>query len=82
VSAIGGSIEKFKVRFVERGLSQKEGVEYDETFSLVTRYTSIRVVTSLVSFMGWRIHHMDVKIIFLNGIIEEQVYIECFRAMR
>ena len=51
-----GSIEKFKARFMERGFSQKEGVDYEETFAPVARYTSIRAVMSLVSFMGWRIH--------------------------
>jgi hypothetical protein len=74
--ATDGSIEKFKARFVVRGFSQKEGVDYEETFAPVTRYTSIRAVMSLVSFMGWRIHQMDVKTTFLNGIIEEEVYIE------
>jgi hypothetical protein len=74
--AADGSIEKFKVRFVARGFSQREGVDYKETFAPVTRYTSIRAVMSLVSFMGWRIHQMDVKTTFLNGIIEEEVYIE------
>jgi len=46
--AIDGSIEKIKVRFVVRGFSQREGVDYDETFALVARYTYIRGVTSLV----------------------------------
>jgi hypothetical protein len=71
-----GSIEKFKVRFVVRGFSQKEGVDYEETFSPVTRYASIRVVISISLVMRWRIHQMDVKTTFLNGIIEEEVYIE------
>jgi hypothetical protein len=71
-----GSIEKYKARFVARGFSQKEGVDYEETFAPVTRYTSIRVVISLASVMGWRIHQMDVKTTFLNGVIEEEVYIE------
>jgi hypothetical protein len=71
-----GNIEKFKARFVVRGFSQREGVDYEETFAPVARYTSIRAVMSLVSFMGWRIHQMDVKTTFLNGIIEEEVYIE------
>jgi hypothetical protein len=59
-----------------KGFSRKEGVYYDETFSLVARYTSIRVVISLETKMGWQIHHMDVKMDFLNGVIEEEVYIE------
>jgi hypothetical protein len=51
-------------------------VDYEETFAPVTRYTSIRALMSLVSFMGWRTHQMDVKTTFLNGIIKEEVYIE------
>jgi hypothetical protein len=51
-----GSIKKFKVRFMARGFSQREGVDYEETFSPVTRYASIRVVISIASVMRWRIH--------------------------
>jgi hypothetical protein len=71
-----GSIEKYKARFVAQGFSQVEGVDYDETFVLVARYTSIRAVISIAAEMGWKIHQMDVKIAFLNGLIEEEVYIE------
>jgi hypothetical protein len=71
-----GSIEKYKARFVTRGFSRKEGLDYEKTFAPVTRYTSIRVVISLALVMGWRIHQMDVKTTFLNGVIEEEVYIE------
>jgi hypothetical protein len=39
--AVDGSVEKFKARFIARGFSQKEGIDYNETFSLVARYTSI-----------------------------------------
>jgi hypothetical protein len=71
-----GSVEKFKARFVAKGFSQKEGIDYDETFAPVARYTSIRAVISIAAEMGWKIHQMDVKTTFLNGIIEEEVYIE------
>jgi hypothetical protein len=64
------------VRFVARVFSKKEGVEYEETFSLVTGYDSIQVVASIYLVMRWRIHQMDVRTYFLNGIIEEDVYIE------
>jgi hypothetical protein len=74
-----GSIEKFKVRFVARRFSQKEGVDYADKFSLVTKYYYIQVVISIASIMRWRIHHMDVKTFFFNGIIEEEVYIEKHR---
>jgi hypothetical protein len=61
---------------VGRGFSQVEGVDYDETFASVARYTLIRVVISITAEMGWKIHKMDVKTAFLNGLIEEEVYIE------
>jgi hypothetical protein len=61
---------------VARGFSQKEGVDYEESFAPVARYASIREVISIASEMGWRIHQMDVKTAFLNGVIEEEVYIE------
>lgn len=59
-----------------RGFSQKEGEDYEETFAPIAKYTSIRTIISLASVMGWRLHQMDVKTIFLNGVIEEEVYIE------
>jgi hypothetical protein len=71
-----GNIEKYKALFVARGFSQVEGVDYDETFVPVARYTSIREVISITAEMGWKIHYMDVKTAFLNGLIEEEVYIE------
>ena len=80
--AADGSIEKFKARFVAKGYAQKEGIDYEETFAPVARYTSIRTVISLAVQMGWEIHQMDVKTAFLNGVIEEEVYIERQRASR
>ena len=50
--AADGSIEKFKARFVARGFSQVEGVDYYETFAPVTRFSSIRAVISVVADMG------------------------------
>jgi hypothetical protein len=74
--AVDGSVEKYKARFVARGFSQIEGIDYGETFAPVARYSSIRSILALSAQMGWRIHQMDVKTVFLNGIIEEEVYIE------
>ena len=53
-----------------------EEIDYEETFYPIARYTSIRRIISLATSMGWRLHHMDVNITFLNGEIEEEVYIE------
>ena len=73
---VDGSMEKHNTRFVACGFSQEEGIDYKETFALVSRYTSIRAIISLTSILGWCLHQMDVKTAFLNGIIEEEVYIE------
>jgi hypothetical protein len=73
---VDGSIEKYKARFVARGFSQKEGIDYEETFAPMARYTSIRTIIALAAKMKWKLHQMDVKTAFLNGVIEEEVYIE------
>lgn len=52
--AADGSIEKYKARFEEKDYAQKEGIDYEETFTLVARYTSIIFVISLAAQMGWR----------------------------
>ena len=74
--ATDGSVEKYKARFVAWGFSQIEGIDYEETFAPVARYSSIRTILALSLQTGWHIHQMDVKTAFLNGIIEEEVYIE------
>eukprot|EP00253_Pinus_taeda_P035309 PITA_35309 len=74
--AANGSVEKHKASFVARGFSQVKGIDYDETFSPLERYSSIRSMLALSAQMGWKIHQVDVKTAFLNGKIEEEVYIE------
>ena len=73
---VNGRIDKQKARFVMRGFSQKEVIDYDYTFAPIERYTSIRYILALVVVMIWKIHQMDVKITFLNGVDEEEAYIE------
>jgi hypothetical protein len=51
-----GSIEKYKSRFVTRGFSQKEVIDYEETFAPVARYTSIGTIIALASKMKWKLH--------------------------
>ena len=59
-----------------RVFSQKEGIDYEETFAPIARYTSIRTILALAAKMKWKVHQMDVKTTFLNGVIEEEVYVE------
>lgn len=70
------SVEKYKARFVARGFSKIEGINYEETFAPVKRYSSIQMILALSTQMLWHIHQMDVKTVFLNGFIKEEVYIE------
>jgi hypothetical protein len=74
--AADGSVEKYKARFVAQGFSQIKGIDYGETFAPVARYSSIRSILALSAQMGWRIHQMDVKVVFLNGIIEEEAMVK------
>ena len=61
--------EKYNTWFVVRRFSQNDVVDCQETLAIVTKYTSIRAMMSLVSIIGWRMHQIDVKTMFLNGII-------------
>jgi hypothetical protein len=54
--AADDGMEKYKARFVARGFFQKEGEDYDETFSLVAKYTSIRSIIAIASVMEWKLH--------------------------
>jgi hypothetical protein len=74
--AANGSVDKLKAHFVAKGFSQKEGIDFSETFAPMARYSSTRVVISIATELGWPIHQMDVKTTFLNGVIEEEIYIE------
>ena len=64
------------------GFSQKEGIDYEENFALVARYTSIRSVLALVAVMKWQIHQMDVKTAFLNGVVEKKCMWRCHSVLR
>ena len=71
-----GSIEKYKEIFIVRGFSHKKGINYEETFAPVARYTSIRTILALATILKWKVHQKDVKTTFLNDVIKEEVYVE------
>ena len=71
-----GSIEKYKARLVAKGFKQRNEVDYFNTFAHVTRLASIRVLIALASIHNLVIHQMDVKTTFLNGDLEEGIYME------
>jgi hypothetical protein len=71
-----GSIQAFKARLVAKGFRQKEGIDYFDTYAPVARITSIRVLMALASIYNLYVHQMDVKTAFLNGDLDEEVYME------
>ena len=66
----------WKEIFIAQGFSQKEGIDYGETFSPVARYISFRTIIDLEIVMKWKIHQMNFKTTFLNGVVEEELYME------
>ena len=71
-----GSIEKYKARLVAKGFRQKEGLDFFNTYSPVTRITSIRVLLAIAALHNLEVHQMDIKTIFLNGELDEEIYME------
>nr|GEW94139.1 putative Gag-Pol polyprotein [Tanacetum cinerariifolium] len=69
-----GNIERYKARLVAKGYTQKEGVDYKETLSPVSRKDSLRIVMALVAHFDLELHQMNVKTAFLNGDLHEDLY--------
>ena len=70
-----GEVVRNKARLVAQGFSQKEGIDYEETFAPVARLEAIRILLAFAVAKGFKLFQMDVKSAFLNGIIEEEVYV-------
>ncbi|KAL9250771.1 Retrovirus-related Pol polyprotein from transposon TNT 1-94-like protein [Drosera capensis] len=71
-----GNIMRFKARLVAKGYTQKEGIDFKETFSSVSLKDSFRIIMALVAHFDLELHQMDVKTAFLNGDIEETIYMQ------
>ena len=73
---VDGTIDKFKARLVVKGFILKEGIDYFDTYAPVARISTIRVLIALASISKLQIHQMDVKTDFLNGELEEEIYMK------
>ena len=67
-----GNIEIYKARPVAKGFTQKDGIDYKETFSPISKKDSLRIIMTLVSHFELELQKMDVKTTFLNGNLEKR----------
>ncbi|RVW73385.1 Retrovirus-related Pol polyprotein from transposon TNT 1-94 [Vitis vinifera] len=74
-----GNVERYKARLVAKGFTQKEGIDFKETFSPVSTKDSFRIIMALVAHYDLELHQMDVKTAFLNGDIDETIYMQASR---
>ena len=72
---VDGSIDKHKARLFAKGYSQKEEIDYEDSFAPVAKLNKIRIMISLATKYNWKMHQLDVKCAFLNGELKEEVYL-------
>ena len=71
-----GSIQKYKVCVIMQGFSQVEGLDYDQTFAPVMKFASFHAALAIAAKCDWEVHQMDVKAAYLNGRLEEEIFMK------
>ena len=73
---VDGNVQKHKERMVARGFTQQPDTDFNETFAPVARMDTIKTFLAIASQKKWPVYQMDVKSTFLNGYLDEEVYVE------
>ena len=69
-----GSVSRYKARLVAKGYAQTYGIDYEETFSPISKMAIVCAIIAVAMSKNWVLHQMDVKNVFLNGDLQEEVY--------
>jgi hypothetical protein len=73
---VKGEVQRYKARLVAKGYKQREDIDYGEVFAPIARLETIKLMISLAAQHRWKIYQLNVKSAFLNGFLEEEIYVE------